>query len=148
MHIMTYPDHIADLIDDFSFLDDWEDRYVHVIELGKALPPLDKDEQVDANKVKGCASQVWLTSDLLPDGRLEFKGDSDAHIVKGLVAVALQIFSGQTPEIIAGLDAKAIFEALGLSEHLSMQRSNGLSAMVARIQSDARALGASADLQG
>lgn len=136
---MTYPDHVSDLIDDFSFLDDWEDRYMHVIELGKALPPLSLEEQIDANKVKGCASQVWLTSDLLPDGRLEFKGDSDAHIVKGLVALALQIYSGQTPEAIANLDAKAIFQALGLSEHLSMQRSNGLSAMVARIQSDARA---------
>ena len=136
---MTHPSHIQDLIDDFAFLDDWEDRYMHVIELGKALPPLEDAERNEATKVKGCVSQVWLVKSHDDAGTLSYRGDSDAHIVKGLVAVTLELYSGQTPEAILNIDAKAVFEDLGLAEHLSMQRSNGLAAMVARIQNDARA---------
>ncbi len=137
---MSHPAHIQDLIDDFAFLDDWEDRYVHVIELGKALPELSTQERNETTKVKGCVSQVWLVKSVSDDGRLIYRGDSDAHIVKGLVAVTLLLYSGQTAQAILDIDAKAVFEDLGLAEHLSMQRSNGLAAMVARIQSDARAL--------
>ena len=133
---MTHPAHIQDLIDDFAFLEDWEDRYVHVIELGKALPALAPHEMTDTHKVKGCASQVWLISEP-SEGTLIFRGDSDAHIVKGLVAIVLMLYSGQTPSEILKIDAIAIFKELGLSEHLSMQRSNGLAAMVARIKRDA-----------
>lgn len=139
---MSHPQHIQDLIDDFAFLDDWEDRYVHVIELGKALPPLEPAERNEATKVKGCVSQVWLVKSQSHDGTLVYRGDSDAHIVKGLVAVTLELFSGQKPDDILAIDAKSVFNDLGLAEHLSMQRSNGLAAMVARIQSDARALSA------
>lgn len=139
---MTHAAHIQDLVDDFAFLDDWEDRYVHVIELGKALPELDATERNDITKVKGCVSQVWLVKSEGDDGKLHYRGDSDAHIVKGLVAVTLALFSGQSPKAILDIDAKSVFSDLGLAEHLSMQRSNGLAAMVARIQSDARALAA------
>ena len=138
MSAMSHPAHIQDLIDDFAFLDDWEDRYMHVIELGKALPALSAEERNEVTKVKGCVSQVWLVKSQDDDGTLSYRGDSDAHIVKGLVAVTLTLYSGQTPQSILDIDAKAVFEDLGLAEHLSMQRSNGLAAMVARIQSDAR----------
>lgn len=138
---MTHPEHIQDMIDDFSFMDDWEDRYMHVIDLGKDLKPLNNNERNDSTRVKGCVSQVWLIND--PDldakGRLFYRGDSDAHIVKGLVAIMIHIFSGQTPENIIKTDIKAIMDELGLAEHLSQQRSNGLKAMVERIQNDAKA---------
>ncbi len=130
------PDNIQSLIDDFSFLTDWEDRYTHVIDMGRQLPPLSDAERNPATKVNGCVSQVWLVSDKV-DGKLVFRGDSDAHIVKGLVAVALEIFSGRTPQEIETLDAEAILAKLDLSEHLSPQRSNGLKAMIARIKSEA-----------
>ncbi|MEE9348230.1 MAG: SufE family protein [Robiginitomaculum sp.] len=136
---MTHPAHIQDMIDDFAFLDDWEDRYMHVIELGKALPQLTEAERNPATKVKGCVSQVWLVKAINGE-RLTYRGDSDAHIVKGLVGVTLALFSGQSAKDILAIDAKAVFADLGLSEHLSMQRSNGLAAMVARIQNDACAL--------
>ena len=135
---MTYPANIQDMIDDFAFLDDWEDRYMHVIDLGKGLPPLADGEKTEANKVKGCASQVWLVNGLDGD-RLTFAGDSDAHIVKGLVAIVLTIYSSRTPVEIAALDASDILMQLGLSEHLSTQRANGLAAMVARIKAVAAA---------
>lgn len=131
-----HPEHIQDMIDDFAFLDDWEERYMHVIELGKGLAALSDNERIEVNKVKGCASQVWLVSQP-KDGKLYYRGDSDAHIVKGLVAIALAIYSGQSPQTILSLNAKEIFATLGLSEHLSAQRSNGLASMVARIQQDA-----------
>ncbi len=135
---MTYPANIQDMIDDFAFLDDWEDRYMHVIDLGKGLPPLPDAERTEANKVKGCASQVWLVSE--KDGDiLRFSGDSDAHIVKGLVAIVLEIFSGRSATEIAALDANEILSKLGLSEHLSAQRSNGLAAMIGRIKSETAA---------
>lgn len=135
---MTYPANIQDMIDDFAFLDDWEDRYMHVIDLGKGLPPLPDAERTEANKVKGCASQVWLVSE--KDGDIwRFSGDSDAHIVKGLVAIVLEIFSGRSATEIAALDANEILSKLGLSEHLSAQRSNGLAAMIGRIKSETAA---------
>lgn len=138
MRLMTYPDNIQDMIDDFAFLDDWEDRYMHVIDLGKGLPPLPDAARNEANKVKGCASQVWLVSEKSGD-IWTFSGDSDAHIVKGLVAIVLEIFSGRSAAEIAALDANDILSKLGLSEHLSAQRSNGLAAMIGRIKAEAAA---------
>ena len=135
---MTYPANIQDMIDDFAFLDDWEDRYMHVIDLGKGLPPLPDTDKTDANKVKGCASQVWLVSQR-KNGIWTFSGDSDAHIVKGLVAIVLEIFSGRSAAEIAALDANDILSKLGLAEHLSAQRSNGLASMIGRIKSEAAA---------
>ena len=135
---MSYPTNIQDMIDDFAFLDDWEDRYMHLIDLGKGLAPLPEGTQIDANKVKGCASQVWLVSEKTDD-IWTFQGDSDAHIVKGLVAVTLEIFSGRTSKEIATLDANEILSQLGLAEHLSAQRSNGLAAMIGRIKMEAAA---------
>ena len=135
---MSYPTNIQDMIDDFAFLDDWEDRYMHVIDLGKGLVPLPDGAQSDENKVKGCASQVWLVSHK-SEGIWTFAGDSDAHIVKGLVAIVLEIFSGRSAAEIAALDANDILSKLGLSEHLSAQRSNGLAAMIGRIKSETAA---------
>lgn len=138
----TLPDDISDLISDFEFLDNWEDRYMHVIDMGKSLPPLEPALKTEATKVKGCVSQVWLISEQEgeKDPVLRFQGDSDAHIVKGLVAIVLVIFSGRKASKILSLDAKSILGKLGLSEHLSPQRSNGLNAMVARIKAEAEAL--------
>ena len=127
---------------DFALLDDWEDRYRYVIELGRALPALPAAEHVDANKVRGCASQVWLVTDVAKDGhgspRLHFRGDSDAHIVRGLIAILFAIYSDRTAKDIVATDAERIFGELGLREHLTPQRSNGLNSMVERIRSDAR----------
>jgi cysteine desulfuration protein SufE len=129
---------IQDLIDDFSYLDDWEDRYKYVIELGKGLAPLTEAEHCDDTKVQGCVSQVWLVGESADEGaHLSFRGDSDALIVKGLIAILLAMYSGQTPKDILAVDAKAVFEQLGLDEHLSPQRSNGLHAMVSRVREDA-----------
>ena len=130
---------IDGLIEDFSFLDDWEDRYRYVIELGKNLPPLADAERTDANKVRGCASQVWFVSEIVRNGEpvLCFRGDSDAHIVRGLIAILLRLYSGRPPGEILAFDAKAAFEGLGLTGALSSQRSNGLASMVARIRRDA-----------
>jgi len=132
---------IEDIFDDFGLLDDWEDRYRYVIELGRALPPFPDTERTDTNKVQGCASQVWLVRTVSHDHKgtvLEFQGDSDAHIVRGLVALVLAIYSGHTPEYILATDAMALLRRLNLQEHLSPQRSNGLSAMIARIRHDAQ----------
>ena len=124
----------------FELLDSWEDRYRYVIDLGKTLDPLPEAARTEENKVRGCASQVWvetLVSDN-PAGRiLSFRGDSDAHIVKGLVALILALYSGKTPKAILDLDALAIFRELGLAEHLTPQRSNGVRSMVDRIRRDA-----------
>jgi cysteine desulfuration protein SufE len=132
---------IDTLVEEFAFLDDWEDRYRYVIELGKELPELPDSERIDANKVRGCASQVWLVSELKRNGdaRLRFRGDSDAHIVRGLIAILFALYSGRTPREIVNTDAEAAFARLGLREHLTSQRSNGLSSMVARIRADAEA---------
>ena len=138
MSRMDYPANIQDMIDDFAFLDDWEDRYMHLIDLGRSLSPLPDGTQTEANKVKGCASQVWLVSQE-KDGIRHFLGDSDAHIVKGLVAITIEIFSGRSAAEIAALDANEILSKLGLAEYLSAQRSNGLASMIARIKAEAAA---------
>lgn len=135
---------IDDIQSDFALLDDWEDRYRYVIELGRALPPLPDALRTDANKVRGCASQVWLATARETSGaggvpRLTFQGDSDALIVRGLVAILFAVYAGKTAEEILATDAQAIFAALGLKEHLTPQRSNGLASMVERIKADARA---------
>jgi cysteine desulfuration protein SufE len=133
---------IAEIIDNFSVLDDWDDRYRYLIELGRELPPLSPAAHSDANKVQGCASQVWLDTSVRPNGAggpvLTFEGDSDAHIVRGLIAILFAMYSGQAARDILGLDAVALFEKLGLKEHLTPQRSNGFRSMVDRIRSDAR----------
>lgn len=132
---------LARIIDDFAFLDDWEDRYRYVIELGKALPELPEDKRTAQNKVQGCASQVWLVSHS-GDGAdpvMTFEGDSDAHIVRGLVAIVLAIYSGKRASQIASLDALDTFNAIGLVEHLSSQRANGLRSMIRRIREEAAA---------
>jgi SufE protein probably involved in Fe-S center assembly len=130
-------DALAELKDEFELLGDWEERYRYVIELGKELAPLTEAERSEPNKVRGCASQVWLVTEPRPDGTLAFRGDSDAHIVRGLIAVLLRLYSERRPEEILAFDAKAAFEQLGLSGALSSQRSNGLASMVARIRRDA-----------
>ncbi|MGQ3675985.1 SufE family protein [Xanthobacter sp. TB0139] len=133
---------IDDLVADFEFLDDWEDRYRYVIELGKSLTPFPEEERTEANKVQGCTSQVWLVCarKQTPDGVvLEFLGDSDAHIVRGLVAVLLLLVSGRTPQEILDMDILGIFRQIGLEGHLTPQRSNGLRSMVERIRAFAEA---------
>jgi cysteine desulfuration protein SufE len=134
---------LDEIIDNFSLLDDWDDRYRYVIELGRGLAPLSERDRTEANKVQGCASQVWLATTVRPDGQrgpvLTFSGDSDAHIVRGLIAILLAMFSGKQARDILSGDAIALFERLGLREHLTPQRSNGFRSMVERIRTDARA---------
>lgn len=140
MRLMTTP--LKDMIENFGFLDDWDDKYRYLIELGRDLEPLPAEAHTETNKVRGCASQVWLetrVSDAAGAPHLHFRGDSDAVIVKGLVALALAIYSGKSAAEIAATDALDTFGALGLAEHLTPQRSNGLRAMVERIRADARA---------
>ena len=136
-------DQLTELADEFDLLGDWEERYRYVIELGRELAPLSDPERSEANKVRGCASQVWLVTEPQADGTVRFRGDSDAHIVSGLIAVLLRLLSGRTPAQILAFDSKAAFDRLGLSGHLSAQRSNGLASMVASIRRDAEALSAS-----
>jgi len=134
---------IEEIIDNFSALDDWDDRYRYLIELGRELPPLAETAHSDANKVQGCASQVWLDTSVRPNGTggpvLTFAGDSDAHIVRGLIAILFANFSGKNAKDILAIDAPALFQRMGLREHLTPQRSNGFRSMVERIRSDARA---------
>ena len=134
---------IDEVIENFSLLDEWDDRYRYVIELGRTLPPLSEAQRNDANKVQGCASQVWLATTAKPNGAdgpiLTFVGDSDAHIVRGLIAILFALFSGKTAREILATDALQLFDRMGLREHLTPQRSNGLRSMVDRIRSDARA---------
>ena len=130
---------LESLREDFSYLDDWEDRYKHVIELGRALPPMPDALKSAATKVNGCARQVWIHSTVLPSGKLQLEGDSDALIVKGLIAIAFMVYAPLTIEEIAGFDAMPVFAELGLKDHLTPQRSNGLASMVARIKADAQA---------
>jgi cysteine desulfuration protein SufE len=138
---------IGEIRDDFALLEDWEDRYRYVIELGRALPPLDPGLRTEVNKVRGCASQVWLATTVERNGhapRLVFQGDSDAHIVRGLIAILFAAYQGRHPDEILAIDAQAIFRELGLKEHLTPQRSNGFASMVERIRSDARTVQAEA----
>lgn len=134
---------IDGLVSDFSLLEEWEDRYRYVIELGRDLDTLPESERMPHNKVQGCVSQVWITTQVKGANGgapvLVFRGDSDAHIVRGLIAILFLLFSGRTAEEILALDAPASLARLGLDEHLTPQRSNGLHAMVKRIRSDARA---------
>lgn len=125
-----------ELAETFEFLDDWEDRYRHVIELGKAMPPLDDSFKVPALKVQGCASQVWLRP-IIANGQFDFEGDSDAMIVRGLIAVLHALYAGVPVANVAHIDAAAELGRLGLNDHLSAQRSNGLRAMVERIRETA-----------
>jgi cysteine desulfuration protein SufE len=134
---------IEEIIENFSLLDEWEDRYRYVIELGDELAPLADSERTAENKVRGCASQVWLSANIdksFSPPRLTFRGDSDAHIVRGLIAIVLALFNDKTPSEILGTDAEAVFNQIGLKDHLTPQRSNGLRAVVERIKADAAAL--------
>ena len=140
---MTQPQPFQDIADNLSFLDDWEDRYRYLIELGQALPKLDEGERSAANKVNGCVSQVWLVAgreNVAGAPGLKFRGESDAMIVQGLVAVLLALYSDRPASEIAETDAISLFDELGLREHLTTQRSNGLVAMVGRIRNEARAI--------
>ena len=140
---MTQPAAFQDISDNLSFLDDWEDRYRYLIELGQALPKLSAEEKTDANKVHGCVSQVWLAAATEQrDGQtiLRYRGESDAMIVQGLVAILLALYSDRPAAEIAETDAIALFDGLGLREHRTTQRSNGLVAMVNRIRAEGNAL--------
>lgn len=139
---MTEPAAFQDIAENLSFLDDWEDRLNYVIELGQALPPIPEVDKTAENKVKGCVSNVWLVSGMAEPGGspvMTFRGQSDAIITKGLVAILIALYSGRPAAEIAETDAIAWFKKIGLSEHLGMQRSNGLVAMVKRIRSEAEA---------
>ena len=145
---MITPSAFEKIAEDFAFLEDWEDRYRHIIELGRTLQPLPPEFHDEAHKVRGCASQVWLVSE---DGmdengrrRLHFRGDSDAHIVRGLIAILIALYSDQTPEAILAIDPKSALGRLDLMDQLSPQRSNGLASMVKRIRADAAAAKAGA----
>lgn len=138
---------LDEIVANFDLLEEWDDRYRYLIELGRSLAPLPEEAHNEANKVRGCASQVWLDSQAEagpgPQTRLSFRGDSDAHIVRGLVALTLAIYSGRTAAEIIATDAFATFEKLGLAAHLTPQRSNGVRSMIERIKSDAREAAAS-----
>ena len=133
---------IDEIIDNFSLLDEWDDRYRYLIELGRTLEPLPEAAHNDVNKVQGCASQVWLSTTVRRDGSgepvLSFVGDSDAHIVRGLMAILLSLYSNRSARDILATDALGVFDQLGLREHLTPQRSNGLRSMVERIRAEAR----------
>jgi cysteine desulfuration protein SufE len=131
---------IDDIIADFDFLDDWEDRYRYVIDLGHDLKPYPESARDAAHKVRGCVSQVWLKSTLNGDADpvIEFVGDSDAHIVRGLVAIMMVLYSGKKASEILAVNPEAILKKLGLDEHLTPQRSNGLRAMIGRIRTEAQ----------
>jgi cysteine desulfuration protein SufE len=127
------------LVDEFDFLGDWEERYRYLIEMGQALPGLPEAERTDDTRVKGCVSQVWMVIDDGPDHALELRGDSDAHIVKGLVALLSRLYDGRSPQEALSIDPKEVLGRIGLAEHLSPQRSNGLASMIKRIQAEAQA---------
>jgi len=134
---------IEEITENFELLEQWNDRYSYVIELGRTLPPLAESAHSEANKVRGCASQVWLLTHVKPNGaggpQLTFEGDSDAHIVRGLIAILFALYSGKRAQEILDTDALALFDRLGLRENLTPQRSNGLRAMVERIRAEAKA---------
>jgi cysteine desulfuration protein SufE len=133
---------IDEILENFALLDEWDDRYRYVIELGRALPPLAESAHIDENKVQGCASQVWLLTRIKPNGSagpiLSFEGDSDAHIVRGLIAILFALYSGKSAREILATDALALFDRIGLRENLTPQRSNGLRSMVERIRTEAK----------
>ena len=131
-----------EIVETFEFFDDWEERYRYIIELGRDLEPLDPAHKVAANKVEGCISQVWLVHRVVEGtpSELHFEADSDSHIVKGLIAILIALYSGKTSAAILGTDIGQLFEQLGLSEHLSVNRRNGFYAMLGRIQAAAQQL--------
>jgi len=132
-----------EILDNFALLDEWEDRYRYIIELGRTLAPMAEGDRNEATKVRGCVSQVWLKTRMRADGAggpvLNFSGDSDAHIVRGLIAILFAVYSDKPARDILSIDAVELFDRLGLREHLTPQRSNGFRAMVDRVRSDARA---------
>ena len=134
---------IDEIVENFTLLDQWDDRYRYVIELGRSLPPLPENAHTEANKVRGCASQVWLLTHVKPDGAagptLTFDGDSDAHIVRGLIAIVIALYSGKRAKEILETDALDLFDRIGLREGLTPQRSNGLRSMIERIRAVAKA---------
>lgn len=133
---------IEEIVENFAYLEEWDDRYRYLIELGKSLEPFPDSARIEANRVTGCASQVWVKTDILKHNGnriLTFSGDSDAFIVKGLVALILALYSGHSPSEIKSLDAITLFQKIGLAEHLTPQRSNGVRSMVERIKRDAAA---------
>ena len=134
---------IEEIVENFGLLDEWDDRYRYVIELGSTLTPLPDEAHVDANKVQGCASQVWLVTNVKPNGAsgpfLAFQGDSDAHIVRGLIAILFSLYSGKSARDILAIDSLELFDRIGLRENLTPQRSNGLRSMVERIRAEAKA---------
>jgi cysteine desulfuration protein SufE len=140
MHMASIDQTIEDLADEFALLPDWEERISYVIELARGLAPLSDEERSEENRVRGCVSRVWLVSEKHAEEpeKLYFRGDSDAHLVRGEVALLLRIFSGRTPDEILSVDPKAVFERLGLQDALTAQRSNGLFSMMNRIQHEAR----------
>lgn len=131
---------VEQLADEFDLLPDWEERIAHVIELARGLEPLSDAERTEQARVRGCVSRVWLISERRPSApeKLFFRGDSDAHLVRGEIAMLLRVFSGRTPEEILSVDPAALFERLGLKDALTAQRSNGLFSMMRRIQEEAR----------
>jgi cysteine desulfuration protein SufE len=133
---------IDEIVENFTLLDQWDDRYRYVIELGRTLTPLAESAHVEANKVRGCASQVWLITHVKPNGAggpvLSFEGDSDAHIVRGLIAILFALYSGKNAKEILSIDSLALFDRIGLRENLTPQRSNGLRSMVERIRAEAK----------
>jgi cysteine desulfuration protein SufE len=140
---------IDEIVENFELLDEWDDRYRYVIELGRTLSPLPDSAHIDANKVQGCASQVWLLTHVKPSGSsgpvLSFEGDSDAHIVRGLIAILFALYSGKSARDILTTDALALFDSIGLRENLTPQRSNGLRSMVERIRTEAQTALAAVD---
>ena len=138
---MSIQSDIDELVDEFDFLGDWEERYRYLIEMGQAMPGLEDAERTEEAKVKGCVSQVWVHVDA-QNGLIGLRGDSDAHIVKGLVALMSRLYNGRTPQDVLTIDPKSVLERIGLSEHLSPQRSNGLASMITRIRSEAAQLAA------
>ncbi|WP_300529606.1 SufE family protein [Maricaulis sp.] len=133
---LSIQDTVEDLVDEFDLLDDWEQRYRYLIDMGKALPDLPEAERTEETRVKGCVSQVWLIEERDGDKHI-FRADSDAHIVRGLAALLLRLYSGRTGEEIGSIDARDVLKRIVLAEHLSPQRSNGLASMIGRIQAAA-----------
>lgn len=136
---MSIQDAAQDISDEFTFLDDWEDRYAHIIDLGKANPPLMAQQRTEQTRVRGCASQVWLVTHIQDDGGLAIEAESDAMIVSGLIAVLRRLFSGAQPADILAFNAQAFLDDIGVAGALTAQRSNGLSSMLDRIRKDADA---------
>lgn len=138
MDAMTITDTANEIREEFSWLDDWEARYAHIIDLGKANPPLAPEERSEDTRVRGCASQVWIVTDL-DDGHLNVRAESDAMIVSGLIAILVRLYSGATPKQVLEFDAKAFLDEIGVAGALTAQRSNGLASMLERIRTDASA---------